>query len=66
MLDRVIAAAEAAGHVIQEIWESGFDVEQKGSQGPVTQADRAADALLPPAIGNRGTSRHAKCVISSC
>ena len=43
---RVIAAAEAAGRVIQEIRESGFDVEQKGSEGPVTQADRAADALL--------------------
>ena len=46
MLERVIAAAEAAGRVIQEIRESGFDVEQKGSQGPVTQADRAADKLL--------------------
>ena len=46
MLERVIAAAEAAGRVIEEIRGAGFAVEQKGSAGPVTEADRAADELL--------------------
>jgi myo-inositol-1(or 4)-monophosphatase len=46
MLQEVIAAAEQAGRVIQDIRKAGFKVEQKGSQGPVTEADRAADELL--------------------
>ncbi len=46
MLEQVVAIAKRAGQVIQEIRETGFDVEQKGSAGPVTVADRAADALL--------------------
>jgi len=46
MIERVIAAAEAAGRVIEEVQRRGFSVEQKGDQGPVTEADRGADALL--------------------
>jgi myo-inositol-1(or 4)-monophosphatase len=46
MIDAVVAAAEAAGKVIQEIQNSDFDVESKGDAGPVTLADREADSLL--------------------
>ena len=46
MIDRIIEIAEEAGRVIQAIREKGFAVEQKGTQGPVTEADRAADELL--------------------
>ena len=46
MIDAVVAAAEAAGRVIQEIRASDFEVESKGDAGPVTLADREADALL--------------------
>ena len=46
MIDRVIEIAEEAGRVIQAVREKGFEVEQKGAQGPVTDADRAADELL--------------------
>lgn len=46
MLATVIAAAEAAGRLIEDVRSAGFDVEQKGSQGPVTAADKAADTLL--------------------
>ena len=41
MIHRVITIAEEAGHLIQDVRARGFDVEQKGSQGPVTEADRA-------------------------
>ena len=46
MIDRVIEIAEDAGRLIQAVREKGFEVEQKGTQGPVTDADRAADELL--------------------
>ena len=46
MIERVVEAAESAGRVIQEVRSRDFDVTQKGSQGPVTEADHAADALL--------------------
>ena len=46
MIDRVIEIAAEAGRVIQALREKGFQVEQKGTQGPVTDADRAADELL--------------------
>lgn len=46
MIDRVVEAVLAAGEAIERIRHAGFEVEQKGSAGPVTEADRAADALL--------------------
>jgi myo-inositol-1(or 4)-monophosphatase len=46
MLQSIIEAAREAGRVIEDVRRRGFDVEFKGSQGPVTEADRAADALL--------------------
>jgi hypothetical protein len=36
MLERVIAIAQSAGHVIEGIRRKGFDVQHKGKQGPVT------------------------------
>ncbi len=46
MIEKVVEAARAAGRVIEEVRARGFEVEQKGKQGPVTEADHAADALL--------------------
>ncbi len=45
MLERVIAAAEAAGRVIQEIRKAGFDVEQKGSQGGLSPPLRQTETM---------------------
>lgn len=50
MLQQVIHAVRAAGRAIEVIASDGFSVEQKGAQGPVTEADRAADALLHEAL----------------
>ena len=46
MINSVIKAAREAGRIIQDIRSRPFDVEQKGTEGPVTEADRAADTLL--------------------
>ncbi|MEX0692373.1 MAG: 3'(2'),5'-bisphosphate nucleotidase CysQ [Gemmatimonadales bacterium] len=46
MLQSIIAAAIAAGRVIQDVRAAGFDVLSKGHAGPVTEADTRADALL--------------------
>ena len=46
MIEQIVAAARAAGRVIEEIRARGFEVHQKGELGPVTEADHAADALL--------------------
>ncbi len=46
MIENVITAARDAGRVIEDVRRKGFDVEEKGQQGPVTEADRAADTLL--------------------
>jgi len=50
MLQLVIDAARAAGRAIEAIARDGFSVEHKGAEGPVTKADRAADALLHEAL----------------
>jgi myo-inositol-1(or 4)-monophosphatase len=42
----VLEAVRDAGRAIEDVRRAGFAVEQKGSAGPVTEADRAADALL--------------------
>jgi myo-inositol-1(or 4)-monophosphatase len=45
-MEAVLKAVRDAGAAIQAVRSAGFSVEQKGDQGPVTQADHAADALL--------------------
>ena len=39
MINSVITAAKQAGQLIQDIRSRPFDVEQKGKDGPVTEAD---------------------------
>lgn len=46
MIDAVLRAARRAGRAIEEVQRSGFYVESKGDAGPVTEADRRADAIL--------------------
>lgn len=46
LLPAVEAAAIAAGQVIERVRAGHVAVDQKGDAGPVTEADRQADALL--------------------
>ncbi len=50
VLDAVADAAQRAGEVIQRVRAEGFEVLSKGDAGPVTRADREADALLREAL----------------
>ncbi|HVY44340.1 MAG TPA: 3'(2'),5'-bisphosphate nucleotidase CysQ [Minicystis sp.] len=45
-IERVIEIARAATAVVRGVYESGFDVELKGPNDPVTRADREANALI--------------------
>jgi myo-inositol-1(or 4)-monophosphatase len=45
-MDAVLEAVREAGRAIEGVRRAGFAVEDKGGAGPVTDADRAADALL--------------------
>ena len=47
LIPAVVGVVERAGRVIQEVRGSAMEIAQKGGdQGPVTRADREADALL--------------------
>lgn len=50
ILDAVVDAARRAGEIIQRVRTEGFEVLSKGDAGPVTRADREADALLRDAL----------------
>ncbi len=50
MIQQIIPIVESAGRLIQQVASRDFDVEQKGNQGPVTEADRGADELLKSAL----------------
>src|SRR5688500_1272323 len=43
-------AAREAGEAILEIVRRGFEVETKSDQSPVTEADRAAEAVILTAL----------------
>lgn len=49
-LDAVIAIARKAGDVIMEYYEGRIEVDEKSDGSPVTAADRAADAVIFPAL----------------
>lgn len=42
--------ADRAGEVILEVYETDFDVRNKGDNSPVTEADERAEALILPAL----------------
>ncbi len=46
MIEEIVKLAVRAGTIIEEVRNSPFSVEQKGSMGPVTEADHRADAFL--------------------
>ncbi len=46
LLTPALEIAIEAGRAIQEIYESGFQVEQKDDQTPLTEADLAADRII--------------------
>ena len=46
LLDPVIKVAYAAGKVIMEVYDAGFDVEEKSDNTPVTEADLAANKVV--------------------
>ncbi len=49
-LDAVIAIARRAADVIMEYYEGRIEVDEKSDGSPVTAADRAADAIIVPAL----------------
>jgi 3'(2'), 5'-bisphosphate nucleotidase len=49
-LDAIIAIARRAGDVIMEHYQGKIEVDDKTDGSPVTAADRAADALIVPAL----------------
>jgi 3'(2'), 5'-bisphosphate nucleotidase len=57
LLDPLGLACREAGEAIRAIRRRGFAVEQKGDLSPVTEADRAAEAILLAAL-----ARHAEGV----
>ena len=50
VLEAVADAARRAGDAIRRVRAEGFEVLSKGDAGPVTRADREADALLRGAL----------------
>jgi|TARA_R110002124_G_scaffold93008_2_gene236224 3'(2'), 5'-bisphosphate nucleotidase len=50
LLERVADIAKRAGARILTVYETNFDVETKGDNSPVTQADRLAEDLITQAI----------------
>jgi myo-inositol-1(or 4)-monophosphatase len=46
MIKKIVDITERAGLIIEEVRKTAFSVEQKGSMGPVTEADRQADEFL--------------------
>lgn len=50
LLEPLGAACREAGEAIQAIRRRGFAVERKGDESPVTEADRAAEAILLQAL----------------
>ena len=50
LLDQLGEAAREAGEAILEVVRRGFDVERKRDDSPVTEADRAGEAVLLAAL----------------
>jgi 3'(2'), 5'-bisphosphate nucleotidase len=50
LLEALVLASRAAGAEILKLVESGFEVETKGDQSPVTICDRAAERLILAAL----------------
>jgi len=50
VLNSLIPAVMLAGEAIMQVKQAGFDVEQKSDSSPVTQADKAANAILLDAL----------------
>ena len=54
--DTLARIALQAGAVIMDIYESNFDVDQKGDASPVTAADQKAEALILAALAEADPS----------
>ena len=50
LVDAIAVACWEAGEAIRAVRRRGFKVETKGDQSPVTEADRAAEAILLAAL----------------
>jgi 3'(2'), 5'-bisphosphate nucleotidase len=50
LLEALVVAARAAGAEILKLVESGFEVETKGDESPVTVCDRAAEMIILRAL----------------
>lgn len=52
LLEAMIVAARSAGTEILKLVESGFEVETKGDESPVTICDRAAEMIILAALAS--------------
>jgi 3'(2'), 5'-bisphosphate nucleotidase len=50
LLEAIAIASREAGEAILAVRKNGFAIERKGDQSPVTEADRAAEAILLHAL----------------
>ena len=50
LLDPVIQIAYQAGKVIMEVYDAGFEVEEKPDHTPITEADTAANTLIESSL----------------
>jgi 3'(2'), 5'-bisphosphate nucleotidase len=50
LLDEVALVVLAAGRLVMEVYQRGFDVGAKLDESPVTEADLRAEALITPAL----------------
>lgn len=50
LLDPVIQVAYQAGKVIMEVYDAGFDIEEKQDHTPVTEADMAANDIIESSL----------------
>jgi 3'(2'), 5'-bisphosphate nucleotidase len=51
LLEALIEIVDAAGNAIMEVYERDFDVELKDDRSPLTEADRAAHAIIVERLG---------------
>lgn len=58
LLEQIDTIAKRAGAAIMDIYETDFDVEAKGDDSPVTQADQVAEAMIIKAIKDEVESEY--------
>lgn len=53
-LDKVISLAKQAGDVIMDVYQKDFEVEYKGDESPLTEADKTANQVIESGLNEMG------------